>query len=120
MIDPPPLDGPHNFWMLTAVKIAHTAVWAFFVTCILALPVMGWQHRFHEAALLAGMVLFECAILMLNRGRCPLTALAARFTEDRSPAFDIYLPEWLARHNKTIFGTLFLVNGIIVSWLWIR
>jgi hypothetical protein len=30
------------------------------------------------------------------------------------------VPEWLAKHNKAIFGTLFVVNEAIVLWLWRR
>jgi len=103
-------------WALPLIKSLHTAIWAFFVACILALPVMGWQHRFDRAALLASLVLAEGLVLAANRGRCPLTDLAARYTSDRSPAFDIYLPLWLARWNKAIFGTLFLANGLLVLW----
>jgi hypothetical protein len=29
--------------------------------------------------------------------RCPLTGIAARYTDDRRDNFDIYLPPWLAR-----------------------
>jgi hypothetical protein len=42
-----------------------------------------------------------------------MTDLAAKYTVDRSPSFDIYMPNWLARHNKTIFTALFLVNESI-------
>jgi hypothetical protein len=55
----------------------------------------------------------------LNRRRCPLTGLAAHYTSDRGDAFDIYLPNWLARHNQAIFGTLFVVNELIVLWRWL-
>jgi len=34
--------------------------------------------------------------------------------------FDIYLPLWLARHNKTIFGSLFLAGELIVLGCWLR
>jgi hypothetical protein len=51
---------------------------------------------------------------MLNKGRCRLTGLAARFTGDRSDNFDIYLPNSLARRNKAIFGTLFVIGELIV------
>jgi hypothetical protein len=49
---------------------------------------------------------------------CPLTDVAAKYTSDRRANFDIYLPEWLARHNKMIFGLLYLVSlgYLIVSW----
>jgi hypothetical protein len=49
--------------------------------------------------------------------RCPLTPLAARYTDDRSDNFDIYLPLWLARYNKQIFGPLFLV-ATLFAILW--
>jgi len=55
----------------------------------------------------------------LNRGRCPLTNWAGRFTDERGDNFDIFLPEWLARHNKEIFGTLFVVNEFIVLSCWL-
>jgi hypothetical protein len=53
-------------------------------------------------------------VLILNRWRCPLTSVAARYTDDRRDNFDIYLPEWIARHNQLIFGTLY-VAGIIFT-----
>ncbi len=28
--------------------------------------------------------------------------------------FDIFLPNWLARHNKTIFTSIYLIGVIIV------
>jgi hypothetical protein len=107
-------------WALTLIKLLHTAIWAFFVACILALPVMGWRHRFDRAALLASLVLVECLVLAANRGRCPLTDVAARYTSDRSPAFDIYLPVGLARWNKTLFGAIFVASGLFVVWEYLR
>jgi len=107
-------------WALPLIKSLHTAIWAFLVACILALPVMGWRHRFDLAALLAFLVLAECLVLAANRGRCPLTDAAARFTLDRSSAFDIYLPAWLAKWNKAIFGTLFVAGGLFVLWAYLR
>jgi len=34
--------------------------------------------------------------------------LAGRYTGDRQENFDIYLPVWLARRNKLIFGALYM------------
>ena len=104
---------------LRTVKAIHTIAWACFAGCILALPVVAWRGNFAVAAVLIGIVLIEVLILMANGMRCPLTAVAARFTEDRRDNFDIYLPLWLARHNKVIFGWLF-VAGIaftLARWL---
>lgn len=105
---------------LVLVKVLHTVAWAFFAGCIIALPVAALTGRFRLAAMLAGAVFVEVAILALNHMKCPLTAVAARYTEDRSDNFDIYLPLWLARYNKQIFGTLFLVSGLVSLWAWIR
>jgi hypothetical protein len=58
-------------------------------------------------------------VLAFNQMRCPLTSVAARYTDDRLDNFDIFLPEWLARHNKVIFGTLYLAGVLfsIVRWV---
>lgn len=95
---------------LRAVKLAHTIVWGFFVACIAAIPVMAWQRR-HVAVVVLGLVVFaECLVLILNRWRCPLTDVAARYTAERGENFDIYLPRWLARYNKVLFGGLYLAG----------
>ncbi len=104
---------------LRAVKLVHTLAWALFAGCILAIPGFARAKQFDWAFGLIGIVFVEVVILMLNGWRCPLTAVAARYTTDRRDNFDIYLPEWLARHNKVIFGSLF-VGGLvhtIVEWL---
>ena len=95
---------------LRAVKLLHTVVWVFFVACILAIPLLATLSRFRAAALFVGIVAVEVMVLVLNRMRCPLTDVAARYTSERSANFDIYLPEWLARHNKTLFGTLYFAS----------
>lgn len=106
--------------VLVSIKLFHTAIWAFFAACILALPIAGWLRRFDWALLLTLLILAECGVLVLNRGRCPLTDLAQNFTSDRSATSDIYLPAWLARHNKAIFGTLFVLGELILLWWFLR
>jgi hypothetical protein len=104
---------------LLAIKLLHSIAWLFFAGCIVVLPVLGALRLFRWAAIAIGAVLLECAVLSANRWRCPLTDWAARYARDRSPNFDIFLPRWLAEHNKTIFGILFVLNGLIVLGEWI-
>ena len=99
---------------LRAIKLVHTVIWAFFASCIVAIPVLALQDRLTAAAVLSGVVLVECLIILANAWRCPLTGVAARYTDDRRDNFDIYLPEWLARHNKTIFGLLY-AGGLLLT-----
>lgn len=95
---------------LKAIKAAHTLVWALFAGCIVAIPIAALLSEHRVAAWLAAIVAGEVVVLVLNRFRCPLTAIAARYTDDRRANFDIYLPEWLARHNQAIFGTLYFAG----------
>jgi hypothetical protein len=104
--------------VLIGIKLLHTAAWAFLAGCVLLIPFAGVTRNFRGAAILSGIVLLECAILAVNGGRCPLTNVAARYTEDRRENFDIYLPLWLARYNKQIFGTIFVLSELLVLALW--
>lgn len=104
--------------MLTAIKLLHTLIWAVLASTILTLPILAILRRFRWAVILTIVVLVECCVLAVNGGRCPLTDLAARYTLDRGPNFDIYLPAWLAEHNKVIFGSLFVFGELIFLWCW--
>jgi hypothetical protein len=104
---------------LLTVRIIHSVVWLFFVGCIVAIPIAGWLRRFDVAAMAGGLVLVEVVILALNRWSCPLTAVAARYTEDRRANFDIFLPLWLAQHNKEVFGGLFVAGALFTLALWL-
>jgi len=112
MIDAPP--RVTNAAALRVVKLVHTIVWALFAACVVALPYFAWQGRLRIAWILVAIVTVEIAVLFANRFRCPLTDVAARYTDDRRPNFDIYLPAWLARYNKQIFGTLFAAGVLLV------
>ncbi len=103
---------------LRAIKLVHTLAWALFAGCILALPVAAYFRDFPLAGLLIAIVLVEVVILVINQFRCPLTAVAARYTSDRRANFDIYLPLWIARYNKEIFGPLFAAGVLftLVQW----
>lgn len=107
-----------NISRLRLVKLLHTLIWMFFATCVVALPPVALAGRFDLALLLIGIVALEVVVLAVNAWRCPLTAVAARYTEDRRDNFDIYLPEWLARHNKVIFGTIFVMGLVVTTVGW--
>jgi hypothetical protein len=75
--------------------------------------------RYFIASVLVGIVMLEVFILIINRFRCPLSDVAARYTENRKENFDIYLPIWIARRNKQIFGGLFLVGSLYTLIRWV-
>ena len=104
---------------LVAVKAIHTLAWAFFAGCIVAIPIASWVGQHYLAGLLAAVVLVEVIVLAVNDWTCPLTAVAAQYTVDRESNFDIYLPVWLARYNKQIFGPLYAVGSAFALGHWV-
>lgn len=98
------------------IKLAHTAIWAMFAGAIVGIPIATAVGQLSWAWGLIGLVLMEVLILVLNHMRCPLTDLAACFTTDRADNFDIYLPLWLARNNKIVFGSLYGIGVAYCAW----
>lgn len=94
-------------------------MWAFFAGCIVAIPVAAYAREFRVAALLIAAVMVEVLTIAFNRGSCPLTPMAARYTAERTDNFDIFLPVWLARYNKVIFGMLYVVALIYTAVAWV-
>lgn len=84
---------------------------------------MPWfiaKRKWRWVAWLGGLVALECVVVAVNGMRCPLTDVAARYTTERVDNFDIYLPVWLARWNKVIFGTIYAVELVWAAGIWIR
>lgn len=102
---------------LVLVKLLHTFIWVVFASLVFYILYAGLAGRITPFVYVAiGAVLLETAVLLIFRWRCPLTLVARRYSASEKDNFDIYLPEWLARHNKTIFGTLFVAGLLLVAW----
>ncbi len=103
---------------LWRIRMVHTIAWAVFASAIVAIPLVTWLGSLRSALWLSLLVWVEILILAANRLRCPLTGVAERYTKDRSDNFDIFLPAWLARYNKLIFGSLFAIGEVYLLWRW--
>jgi hypothetical protein len=112
---------------LRAVKLLHTVVWVFFAGSTVAIIVCAAVGALAPAVVFAAIVGVEVLVLAVNDLQCPLTAPIARYRAMGLQAgvqiddSDLYLvPRWLARHNKLVFGTLYLLGIAItaVRWLW--
>ena len=104
--------------VLWQIRMVHTIAWVVFASSIVAIPIVTLAGRIYTALWLSLLVWVEVFILAANRLRCPLTGVARRYTRDRSDNFDIFLPEWLAKHNKLIFGSLFAIGELFLLWQW--
>jgi len=105
---------------LRGIKALHTVLWAIFAGSILVIPVVTAIGDLRAGLWLSLFVTIEIIVLAINGMRCPLTGFAARYTDDRSDNFDIFLPSWLARNNKRIFGTIFVAAELFLFWRLLR
>ncbi|MEO5984886.1 MAG: hypothetical protein ABIP80_05235 [Ferruginibacter sp.] len=56
-----------------------------------------------------GLILVEGIVLLFFRMKCPLTIIARKYSQSVKDNFDIYLPNWLAKNNKLIYTTIFII-----------
>jgi hypothetical protein len=61
-----------------------------------------------------GLIILECIILVVFRQMCPVTLIARKYSDSTKDNFDIFLPNWLARYNKLIYG---LILAVILIFL---
>ena len=102
-------------YMLKLIKTIHTIIWAIMVLAIFYIIYAGiTKTRGMILWFSIGLVIIEIITLVINRFVCPLTNIAMKYTTERSSNFDIYLPEWLAKHNKLIFGILLTIGLVLV------
>ncbi|MDB5236113.1 MAG: hypothetical protein JWR44_3106 [Hymenobacter sp.] len=102
---------------LWRMKALHTVVWAFFVAAILAVLYSGIANSITVYTWIASvLVAAEGLVLMAFKSHCPLTLIARKYSSSTKDNFDIFLPEWLARHNKLIFSVLYALGLVLVGY----
>ena len=102
---------------LFLVKLLHTLIWAFFVSAIFYIVYSGVADRINFLTWICiGLILLEGAVLLLFKMACPLTLVARKFSDSQKDNFDIFLPNWLARHNKLIFTAIFAFGVLLVLY----
>ncbi|MCC8361119.1 hypothetical protein [Salinimicrobium sediminilitoris] len=100
---------------LLAIKLLHTLVWAFFVTIIFYIVYSGLANKLTTFTWISiGLIIVEGLVLLLFKMFCPLTVIARRYSDSEKANFDIFLPEWLAKYNKEIFTSIYLLGVALV------
>jgi hypothetical protein len=105
-----------NDTKLTVVKIFHTLVWLFFNVVLFYMAyavIIGKINKFVWMSI--ALIILEGVVLLIFNKMCPLTVIARKYSDSTKDNFDIYLPNWLARHNKLIYTAFFavIVCGIV-------
>lgn len=105
-----------NIIMIIIIKLVHTFIWLIMASACLYILYAGIMDIFNIYLVVSIILLIiEIIVLILNNWSCPLTFLASKHTEIRENNFDIYLPNWLAKYNKIIFGAIFIIGLLLVT-----
>lgn len=101
-----------NASKLIFVKLIHTIVWVFFSSVIFYMFYAVIVNKIDKWLWIGyGLVMLECITLLVFRWVCPITLIARRYSDSQKDNFDIYLPNWIARHNKLIYT---VIMGVII------
>ena len=100
---------------LLTIKLFHTIIWIFFVLVIGYVLYSGITNRVTTYTWLGiALILGEGLVLVIFKMFCPLTLMARKYSNSSKENFDIFLPNWLAKHNKLIFTSIFIVGLVLV------
>lgn len=105
---------------LRLIKVVHTIIWVLFNLVLGYMLYAVWVNRIDVWVWVCiGIIVGEGLVLMLFKYSCPLTVLARRYSNSEKHNFDIYLPEWLAKYNKLIYTSIFVLAllGIVYRLL---
>lgn len=102
---------------LTFIKLLHTIIWVFFNVVLFYLLYAIIINKIDcWVWVCIGLVVLEIITLLLFKWLCPLTVWARKYSDSTQSNFDIYLPEWLAKHNKLIYGILFTLSLVLLAY----
>lgn len=102
---------------LVLVKLIHTAIWIFFNLVIFYLLYAVLIDKIDKWIWIGLSLIFaEGLVLLIFRLKCPLTLVARKYSASSKENFDIYLPLWLAKYNKTIYTGIVLLILIILIY----
>jgi len=103
-----------NHKKLVFIKLLHTSVWIFFNIVLIYLYYAAITNQIGIWFWLGvGAFLMEFLMLIIYGWNCPITFWARNYSDSSRANFDIYLPNWVAKHNKTIYSILIVVLIII-------
>ncbi|OEY73846.1 hypothetical protein APR40_00015 [Salegentibacter salarius] len=100
---------------LLFLKLIHTLVWLFFVSIIFYIVYSGLTNQINTFTWVAiGLVIAEGFVLLIFKMFCPITLIARKYSSSQKENFHIFLPNWLAKHNKLIFTSIFIFGFFLV------
>src|SRR5262245_8256642 len=104
-----------NKTRLRLIKWLHTVIWLFFNVVIFYFLYAVIVNKIDTMAWVClSLIAAECMVLLVFKNLCPVTIVARKYSSSDRANFDIYLPEWIAKHNKKIYGAIVFVALVIL------
>ncbi|MBK8552486.1 MAG: hypothetical protein IPL53_16010 [Ignavibacteria bacterium] len=102
---------------LTIVKLIHTVIWLMFNVVIFYMLYAVIANKIDILVWAGiGIIILEGVVLTIFSKMCPLTLIARRYSDSDKANFDIFLPNWLAKYNKLIYTTIFIITLCILIY----
>ena len=102
---------------LIVIKSIHSLIWLFFNVVIFYLLYAVIMNKIdYWVWICIGLVFIEGIVLLIFKWFCPLTVIAKKYSESTKDNFDIFLPNWLAKHNKLIYTSIFSISILILIY----
>ena len=105
---------------LVRIKIIHTIIWLFFNVVLFYMAYAVIVNQIDKWVWIGiGLIVLEGIVLLIFKKMCPLTIMARKYSDSAKDNFDIYLPNWLAKYNKLIYTSFFIliVAGVLYRTL---
>ena len=95
---------------LISIKIIHTIIWLFFNLVLFYMAYAVIVNKIDKYVWIGiALIVGEGVVLLIFKKMCPLTIMARKYSDSTKDNFDIYLPNWLAKYNKIIYTTFFII-----------
>ena len=96
--------------IVTFIKTIHTVIWWIMTISVFYIGFSVFHMQFDKLFFVSMLLItVEIIVILLNSWKCPLTAVARRYTDEQSANFDIFLPELIAKYNKEIFSVILVL-----------
>jgi hypothetical protein len=106
------MDNKRKFHL---IKLVHTLIWGIFVAVLFYILYSAITDTITIYTWIGiVLILVEGLVILIFKMSCPLTFVARKYSDSQKYNFDIFLPVWLAKYNKLIFASFFIVGLFIV------
>lgn len=110
----------NNQTKLILIKTTHTLIWIFFNITLFYMAYEVITNKIDALFYMGiGLIFLEFLVLLYFKMICPLTIMARKYSNSTKENFDIYLPNCLAKYNKQIYTSFFIliIIGLIYRLL---